>query len=71
MAKPKSKRNARAGWGFPLEEKHAHFFIGGVSLCGDLEAYRGPLDAIMKPTADDCPMCRKLVDAVLKVAKAA
>jgi hypothetical protein len=39
-----SKRQTRAGWGFPEGEKRAHFFIGGVSLCGELEAYVGPLD---------------------------
>jgi hypothetical protein len=70
-SKKTTKRQSRAGWGFPEGEKHAHFFIGGASLCGELEAYVGPLDKDMKPTPDDCPHCRKLIEAVLKVAKAA
>ncbi len=69
--KKTKKRQTRAGWGFPEGEKRAHFFVGGVSLCGELEAYVGPLDKDMTATPDDCPHCRKLIEAVLRTAKAA
>jgi hypothetical protein len=62
-------KETRAGWGFPTDEKHAHFFIGGISLCGDLEQFRGPLDSKMHRTPDDCPRCRKTNDAIMKLAK--
>ena len=58
-----NKTKPRAGWGFPKGERKAHFFVGGTSLCGDLEAYVGPKDTDMRPTKDDCPRCRKLIDA--------
>lgn len=69
--KKTTKRAQRAGWGFPIEAKHAHFFIGSVALCGSWEGFRGPTDIDMKKTPDDCAQCRKAVDAVMRLSKAA
>lgn len=66
----KSKRQ-NAGWAFPNGERKAHFFIGGGSLCGALESFRGRLDKDMAHTADDCARCRKMIATIARLAKAA
>lgn len=67
----KSNTQSGAGWGFPIGSRLAHFFIGGTSLCGALENYRGPKDKDMAHTPDDCARCRKMIATIAKLAKAA
>jgi hypothetical protein len=71
MKQKSKKTKTGAGWGFPVGERHAHFFIGGTSLCGSLENFRGPKDKDMSPTKDDCASCRKAIETVLRLSKAA
>lgn len=51
------------GWFWPANEKHAHYFVDGVSLCDELEvdpkAIEGELDPICEETSDDCRACHR------------
>lgn len=48
----------RRGWGFPLNSKKAHYFIGGRSLCMKW-MYSGNLEQDDAESPDDCAECRR------------
>jgi hypothetical protein len=56
------------GWGFPLLSKKAHYFKPDMrSLCGKW-LYSGELTKDDgKKGPDDCALCRKRLDAAIKV----
>ena len=67
MSEPKK---ARQGWGWPLNSRKAHFFVGFTALCGKF-LYTGTLDEDDQATPDDCAECRRKRDAMLAKASGA
>lgn len=47
------------GWGHPLREKKAHYFVDGASICGTVH-YGGPV-VRGHALASDCRACARAV----------
>ena len=48
----------KRGWGFPINSRKAHYFIGAMSLCGKW-IYAGRLEDDNHKSPDNCVSCQK------------
>lgn len=51
------------GWGFPAQNRKAHYFINGFSLCGHWLYWGRNLGEAAAPGPDDCKTCWKILGA--------
>lgn len=65
-----SQEENKEGWGFPVNARKAHYFRGGISLCGRWMHFGRCDNQVMldEPGFDDCREChRRRLKEVKKV----
>lgn len=46
------------GWGWPINSRKAHYYIGGMSLCRKWMMLGGNLEQGNDDSADNCKACK-------------
>lgn len=52
------------GWGWPVQSRRAHYFVGTRALCGRWGLYMGHLEAGNDNSPDNCAACKRKLAAL-------